>query len=61
VLQATNQFLALVTKQVLQLQSLTAAQYRANSLDTARKAEDETAAQGEFTSFLGTSQAYTAQ
>jgi type IV secretion system protein TrbJ len=61
VLQATNQLLALATKQVLQLQSLMAAQYRANSLDTARKAEDETAALGEYTNFLGTSQAYTPQ
>lgn len=61
VLQVTNQLLALVTKQVLQLQSLTAAQYRANSLDTARKAEDETAAQSEFTAFIGNGQAYTPQ
>ncbi len=61
VLQATNQLLALATKQQLQVQSLMAAQYRANSLDTARKAEDETAAQTEFTTFLGSNQAYTPQ
>ena len=61
VLQATNELLALATKQQLQVQNLMAAQYRANSLDTARKAEDETAAQTEFTTFLGNGQAYTAQ
>ncbi len=61
VLQATNQLLALATKQQLQVQSLMAAQYRANSLDTARKAEDETSAQTEFTTFLGSNQAYTPQ
>jgi P-type conjugative transfer protein TrbJ len=61
VLQATNQLLALATKQQLQVQNLMAAQYRANSLDTARKAEDETAAQTEFTTFLGSNTAYTPQ
>jgi P-type conjugative transfer protein TrbJ len=61
VLQATNQLLALATKQQLQVQNLMAAQYRANSLDTARKAEDETAAQTEFTTFVGNGQAYTPQ
>jgi P-type conjugative transfer protein TrbJ len=59
--QATNQLLALATKQQLQVQNLMAAQYRANSLDTARKAEDETAAQSAFTTFIGNGQAYTAQ
>jgi P-type conjugative transfer protein TrbJ len=58
VLQATNQLLALATKQQLQVQNLMAAQYRADSLDTARKAEDETAAQTAFTTFIGNGQAY---
>jgi len=61
VLQATNQLLALATKQQLQVQNLMAAQYRANSLDTARKAEDETAAQSAFTTFIGNGQAYSPQ
>ncbi len=61
VTQATNQLLALSTKQQLQLQSLEAAQYRATALDQARAAETEAAAQSEFTTFLGTNSAYTPQ
>jgi P-type conjugative transfer protein TrbJ len=59
--QATNQLLALSTKQQLQVQNLMAAQYRASALDSARNAETEEAAQSEFTSFIGNSQAYTPQ
>ncbi len=61
VTQATNQLLALSTKQQLQLQSLEAAQYRAASLESARNAEAEAAAQSEFTTFIGTGNAYTPQ
>ena len=39
--QATNQLLALSTKQQLQIQNLMAAQYRATALDQARNAEAE--------------------
>ncbi|GAA0547448.1 P-type conjugative transfer protein TrbJ [Rhizomicrobium palustre] len=57
--QATNQLLALSTKQQLQLQNLMAAQYRASALEAARNAESEAAAQSEFSTFLGSSRAYT--
>jgi len=60
VTQATNQLLALSTKQQLQVQSLMAAQYRANALNDARAAQDEAAAQSAFTQFIGNGQAYTA-
>ncbi len=59
VTQATNQLLALSTKQQMQLQNLMAAQYRASTIDAARTAESEAAAQSEFTTFLGNGQAYT--
>jgi P-type conjugative transfer protein TrbJ len=59
--QATNQLLALSTKQQLQVQNLMAAQYRATALDSARNAESEAAAQSEFTTFIGTGQAYSPQ
>lgn len=59
--QATNQLLALSTKQQLQIQNLMAAQYRATALDSARNAETEAAAQSEFTTFIGSGQAYTPQ
>lgn len=59
--QATNQLLALSTKQQLQIQNLMAAQYRASALDSARDAESEAAAQSEFTTFIGNGQAYTPQ
>lgn len=58
VTQATNQLLALSTKQQLQIQNLMAAQYRASALDSARAAETEAAAQSEFTTFIGNGQAY---
>ena len=59
--QATNQLLALSTKQQMQIQNLMAAQYRATALDSARNAETEAAAQSEFTTFIGNGQAYTPQ
>src|SRR3546814_18976532 len=39
-LQATNQLLALVAKQQFQIQNLMAAQYRAESVDAARQAQN---------------------
>lgn len=57
--QAGNQLQALAIKQQLQLQSLMAAQYRATALDDARKSQDEATGQADFTTFLGTGNAYT--
>jgi P-type conjugative transfer protein TrbJ len=59
--QATNQLLALSIKQQLQIQSLMAAQDRANTLDQARNAEAEQEGQTALTNFLGTNNAYTPQ
>ncbi|HLG90322.1 MAG TPA: P-type conjugative transfer protein TrbJ [Alphaproteobacteria bacterium] len=59
--QATNQLIALSTKQQLQIQSLMAAQYRATALEDARNAEAEEEARAAFTRFLGTSNAYAPQ
>lgn len=59
VTQAGNQLTALATKQQLQIQSLLAAQYRADALNQARSAQDEAAGQAEFSTFLGTGHAYT--
>jgi P-type conjugative transfer protein TrbJ len=56
--QATNQLLALSIKQLLQIENMMAAQYRATSLDQARKGESETQAQSQITTFLGSSNAY---
>lgn len=58
VVQATNQLLALSTKQQLQIQNLMAAQYRATALDQARTAQDQAAAQAEFSTFIGNGQNY---
>jgi P-type conjugative transfer protein TrbJ len=57
--QAANQLLALSTKQQLQTQNLMAAQYRAQALDQARKAQAEEAARAAAARFLGSGQAYT--
>ena len=57
--QATNQLLALSTKQQLQIQNLMAAQYRSEALDQARKAQAEEAARAATARFLGTGTAYT--
>jgi P-type conjugative transfer protein TrbJ len=57
--QATNQLLALSTRQQLQTQNLMAAQYRAQALDQARKAQAEEAARAAAARFLGSGTAYT--
>ena len=57
--QATNQLLALSTKQQLQIQNLMATQYRSEALDQARKAQAEEAARAATARFLGSGQAYT--
>jgi len=59
--QATNQLLALVAKQQLQIQNLMAAQYRAETTDAARRAQSELDARGRTQKFLGTGTAYTPQ
>ena len=59
--QATNQLIALSTKQQLQIQSLMAAQYRATALDQARNAEAEQDGQTQFQTFLGANNAYNPQ
>jgi P-type conjugative transfer protein TrbJ len=59
--QATNQLLALSVKQQLQIQSLMAAEDRAQSLDAARKAQAEEQARASFDRFMGTRTAYTPQ
>lgn len=57
--QATNQLVALSAKQQLQIQNLMAAQYRADAVDQARKAEAEQAARTATDRFLGPGHAYT--
>ncbi len=57
--QATNQLLALSTKQQLQIQNLMAAQYRAEALEQARDAQAEEAARVATARFLGSGKAYT--
>ena len=59
--QAANQLIALSAKQQMQIQTLMVAQYRAEALDQARKAQSEAAAQAMTTQFLGSGTAYTAQ
>ena len=57
--QATNQLVALSAKQHLQIQNLMAAQFRAQALDEARKAEAEHADRTATERFLGKGNAYT--
>ena len=57
--QASNQLLALTAKQQMQIQTLMAAQYRAEAIDAARKAQAEEAAKVATRKFLGSGQAYT--
>lgn len=57
--QATNQLLALVAKQQLQLQNLLAAQGRIDALETARRAQAEADGRVLTSKFLGTGRAYT--
>jgi P-type conjugative transfer protein TrbJ len=59
--QAGNQLASLAIKQQMQLQSLMAAQYRADALEKARAAADEQAAQAAWSRFIGTGNAYTPQ
>jgi len=57
--QATNQLLALATKQQFQLQNLMAAQFRSQSLEAARRSQSEREARDRTTRFLGDGKAYT--
>ncbi len=57
--QATNQLLALVAKQQLQIQNLMAAQYRADALEAARRAQAEADGRAAAKRFLGNGTAYT--
>lgn len=57
--QAGNQLVALTVKQQLQAQELLAAQYRASSLERARRAMAEERARAEFDRFIGDGSAYT--
>lgn len=56
--QATNQLIALSTKQQMQIQTLLATQFRAEAEDAARKAQSEEAARETTKRFLGTGTAY---
>ncbi|PHR19472.1 MAG: P-type conjugative transfer protein TrbJ [Sphingopyxis sp.] len=57
--QATNQLLALTAKQQFQLQNMMAAQYRSETMESARQMQAETDARAATQKFLGTSKAYT--
>jgi P-type conjugative transfer protein TrbJ len=57
--QATNQLLALAAKQQLQLQSMMAAQYRAEAIERARSVQIESDARAAAKKFLGSGSAYT--
>ncbi|MGK6321326.1 P-type conjugative transfer protein TrbJ [Sphingomonas sp. DT-204] len=57
--QATNQLLALLAKQQMQLQQLMAAQFRALALEQARQAQAEAEARAATVKFLGSGTAYT--
>ncbi len=57
--QATNQLLALTAKQQFQIQNLMAAQYRAQAVEQARRAQAEMDGRAATRKFLGTGHAYT--
>ena len=57
--QATNQLLALSAKQQFQIQNMMAAQYRAETIEQARRAQAEIDARAATTKFLGSGTAYT--
>ncbi|EZP80224.1 Conjugal transfer protein TrbJ [Novosphingobium resinovorum] len=57
--QATNQLLALVVKQQLQVQQMMAAQFRAQTVSGANEAQARAQAQSAAAKFLGTGSAYT--
>nr|WP_265519143.1 P-type conjugative transfer protein TrbJ [Nitratireductor luteus] len=56
--QAANQLIALSAKQQMQIQTLTAAHYRAEAIEAARKAQAEEAARETTRRFLGSGSAY---
>lgn len=57
--QATNQLLALTAKQQLQIQTMMAAQFRAESIEQARRGQIEREARESTRRFLGDGKAYT--
>ncbi len=57
--QATNQLIALVAKQQLQIQTMMAAQYRADAIEAARRAQAEIDARAATRKFLGSGSAWT--
>lgn len=59
--QATNQLLALTAKQQFQIQTLMAAQYRAETMEAARRVQAEQEARVATKKFLGSGKAYTAR
>ena len=59
--QATNQLLALAAKQQFQIQNLMAAQYRAEAIEQARRAQSQADGQATTKKFLGSGSAYTPQ
>lgn len=59
--QATNQLLALISRQAIQSEQLTVSQQRATALDQARAAADEAQAQQVRTRFIGSGPQYTPQ
>jgi type IV secretion system protein TrbJ len=56
--QATNQLLALVAKQQFQIQTLMAAQFRADALERANRTQAQSDARGATAKFLGSGNAY---
>ncbi|MBO9623918.1 MAG: P-type conjugative transfer protein TrbJ [Sphingomonas sp.] len=59
--QATNQLLALATRQQFQMQQLMAAQFRAEAAEAARRAQAEAEGRVATRKFLGSGSAYTPQ
>ncbi len=57
--QATNQLLALATKQQFQLQNLMASQFRKESIEAAARGQSEREARARTSRFLGDGKAYT--
>jgi len=57
--QATNQLIALSTKQQFQIQTLMTAQYRAQAVEEARRTQSEVDARARTKKFLGSGSAYT--
>lgn len=57
--QATNQLIALSTKQQFQIQQMTAAQYRADAFERARQQQAMEAARERTKRFIGSAQIYT--